>query len=61
MGDLWEIRMINGSLVFSWESQTDGSYCNEGPRCRADAVGWVDSYDNLWIFSGYSSFGFERE
>jgi hypothetical protein len=61
--DLWEFSPVNGT--WTWVSggntaNTPGNYGTKGipastnvPGPRLAAVGWTDSFGNLWLFGGY--------
>jgi len=66
LNDLWEYNLVTGQ--WSWidgasAAAADGSYGTQGvpasgniPGAREQAVGWVDTSGNFWLFGG---FGFD--
>jgi hypothetical protein len=66
LNDLWEYN--RGSGVWTWiggssSTGAPGTYGTQGisdsnnaPGARAQAVGWLDSSGNFWLFGG---FGFD--
>ena len=61
LNDLWRWD----GTYWTWISGSDvasqlGSYGSKGvgaesnmPGARVDAIAWIDSFDNLWLFGGY--------